>query len=225
MKTWAKIVLSVLCALVICICIMFYSFYREVKTIWTYSTYCMDAVRDQLSENVWWVISNFDGKEGWVYKYSWSVQYEWEVYQYACSVKWKDDVNLELNNLGPVEAQSGDVVDGMPTFDLESEQWRLEACEERVGYTLNYNEWDFTWWDESEAWWAFVRTGHVNYIKWWEKAEDDVNCLVDMVSKTVTVDFSNHVYNWEISEESWDVANSAESGSVEASDMTWDETL
>jgi hypothetical protein len=29
---------------------------------------------------------------------------------------------LELNNLGPVEAQSGDVVDGMPTFDLESEQ-------------------------------------------------------------------------------------------------------
>jgi hypothetical protein len=38
-------------------------------------------------------------------------------------------------------------------------------------------------------------------LKWWENAEDDVECFIDMVDKSVNVSFSNHMYNWEIQEE------------------------
>ena len=85
-----------------------------------------------------------------------------------------------------------------PEFDLESEEGRKAACEERAGYYLNFNEWTFTWEDESEWWASFVRNWHVTYLKRWENAEDDVECVVDMVDKSVTVDFSNHLYNGEL---------------------------
>ena len=45
---------------------------------------------------------------------------------------------------------------------------------------------------------TFTRTGHVSYLKWWEHAEDDVECSVDIKEKTVDVKFSNHIYNWEL---------------------------
>ena len=86
-------------------------------------------------------------------------------------------------------------------FDLQTEEGRLAACEERVGYYLNFNEWTFVWNDESEGWASFVRNWHVTYLKWWENAEDDVECVVDMLDRVVTVEFSNHVYNWELQEE------------------------
>ena len=89
-----------------------------------------------------------------------------------------------------------------PDFDLETTEGRQAACEERVGYYLNYNEWEFTWEDESEGGASFVRNGHVSYVKRWEKAEDDVECVVDMVDKSVSVEFSNHIYNWELQEDS-----------------------
>jgi len=88
-----------------------------------------------------------------------------------------------------------------PEFDLETEDGRIAACEERVGYYLNYNEWEFTWEDESEGWASFVRNGHVAYLKRWENAEDDVECVIDMVDKSVNVDFSNHIYNGELQED------------------------
>lgn len=88
----------------------------------------------------------------------------------------------------------------IPEFDLETEEGRISACEERAGYYLNFNSWTFTWEDESEGWASFVRNGHVAYLKWWENAEDDVECIIDMVDKSVTVDFSNHLYNWELQE-------------------------
>jgi hypothetical protein len=69
-----------------------------------------------------------------------------------------------------------------------------------VGYYLNYNEWEFTWEDESEGWASFVRNGHVTYLKQGENAEDDVECVIDMVDKSVTVNFSNHIYNGKIQE-------------------------
>ena len=87
-----------------------------------------------------------------------------------------------------------------PEFDLETEEGRKAACEERAGYYLNFNEWTFTWEDESEGWASFIRNGHVAYLKWWENAEDDVECVIDMVDKSVNVDFSNHIYNWELQE-------------------------
>jgi hypothetical protein len=89
-----------------------------------------------------------------------------------------------------------------PEFDLESEEWRIAACEERAGFYLNFNEWTFTWQDESEWWASFVRNGHVAYLKWWENAEDDVECVIDMVDKSVNVEFSNHIYNGELQETS-----------------------
>ena len=85
-------------------------------------------------------------------------------------------------------------------FDLESEEGRMVACEERAGFYLNFNEWTFTWENESEGWASFVRNGHVAYLKRGENAEDDVECIVDMVGKSVNVNFSNHTYNWELQE-------------------------
>ena len=85
-------------------------------------------------------------------------------------------------------------------FDLQSEEGRIVACEERAGYNLNFNEWTFTWEDESEAGASFVRNGHVAYLKRWENAEDDVECFIDMVDKSVNVEFSNHIYNGELQE-------------------------
>jgi hypothetical protein len=37
-------------------------------------------------------------------------------------------------------------------------------------------------------------------LKRWENAEDDVECVIDMVDKSVSVEFSNHIYNWELQE-------------------------
>ena len=87
-----------------------------------------------------------------------------------------------------------------PEFDLEIEEGRIAACEERVGFYLNFNEWTFVWENESEGWGSFVRNGHVTYLKRGENAEDDVECVVDMVDKSVTVNFSNHIYNGELQE-------------------------
>lgn len=86
-------------------------------------------------------------------------------------------------------------------FDLQTEEGRLAACEERAGFYLNFNEWTFVWNDESEGWASFIRNWHVTYLKWWENAEDDVECVVDMVDWSVNVEFSNHIYNGELQEE------------------------
>lgn len=86
-------------------------------------------------------------------------------------------------------------------FDLQTEEGRISACEERAGYYLNFNEWTFTWEEESEAWASYARNGHVAYLKWGENAEDDVECFIDMIDKSVNVDFSNHIYNGELQEE------------------------
>jgi hypothetical protein len=45
-----------------------------------------------------------------------------------------------------------------------------------------------------------MRYGHVSYVKRWEKAEDDEECVIDMVDKSVSVEFSNHIYNGELQE-------------------------
>lgn len=111
----------------------------------------------------------------------WTKCEEWEYYNWEC---WTEN-NEEIQT---------------SEFDLESEEGRKAACEERAGFYLNFNEWVFTWEDESEGWALFVRNGHVSYLKRWENAEDDVECVVDTVNKSVTVDFSNHVYNGESQE-------------------------
>ena len=90
----------------------------------------------------------------------------------------------------PTDLSETNVLD----FPVETEEERIVACEENVWYYLNYNTWSFTWQNEEEAWASFSRDGHVVYEKWGEKWEDDVNCYIDMVDKSVKVEFSNHNY-------------------------------
>lgn len=138
------------------------------------SEYCLDQ---------WWtyeIVSN-ETSIYWECTLSdWTKCEEWALFYWGC--QWWNDLE-ELN------------------FDLQTEEGRLAACEERVGYYLNYNEWKFTWEDESEGGASFVRNWHVSYLKRWENAEDDVECIVDMVDKSVSVEFSNHIYNWELQED------------------------
>jgi hypothetical protein len=128
----------------------------------------------------------------------WKVTADGEEYNLVCN--YSDDLWDWTINYTPVDEP--EVWSSAPEFDLENEEWRKAACEERAGYYLNFNEWTFTWENESEGWASFVRNGHVAYLKRGENAEDDVECVVDMVDKSVNVEFSNHIYNWELQETS-----------------------
>ena len=89
---------------------------------------------------------------------------------------------------------------------VDTEEKRIAACEEKTLFTLNINEADFTWEDESEAGASFARNGHVNYEKnstadgEMVTASDDIFCFIDMVDWTTTVELSNHEYLWEAEE-------------------------
>ena len=205
MKTWAKVVLCVLCIVFIGWVVAWYMFFHAEKKITTFSTYCMDSVRAELSDHIWNVVLMYGGKDAWAYLYSWSVSYEWVNYDYTCAVKAKDDVELTIA-AEDEEDLSDDSYTTVSDYDLSDEDKRIAVCEERAWFYLNFNEWEFSWEDESEAWASFVRDWHVKYVKWGERAEEDVNCFIDMVDNSVTIKFSNHVYNWKVEEESWEVA-------------------
>lgn len=151
------------------------------------SVYCMEQIRIDHGEYLWGVSCTYGGKENKTYQYYGSFETEDnKVYNYNCEV-------IDENN---VEVYYQEIIRG-----LETEEDRIAACEERAWTILNYNEWTYAWENEEEAWASFVRIGHVKYLKWWENAEDDVECFIDMVDKSVNVSFSNHMYNWEIQEE------------------------
>ena len=75
---------------------------------------------------------------------------------------------------------------------VDTEEKRIDACEDRAGFYLNFGSWEFTWEDEEETWASFYRNGHVVYEKWLEYWEADVSCFIDMVDWEVTVEFTNH---------------------------------
>lgn len=107
--------------------------------------------------------------------------------------KWSC-IDLEENNNEDEYAAARALVD--------TEEKRIATCEEKTLFTLNINEADFTWEDESEAGASFGRYGHVNYTKadgadgeMWA-ASDDVYCFIDMVDGSTTVELSNHEYLW-----------------------------
>ena len=85
---------------------------------------------------------------------------------------------------------------------VNSEEKRINACEEKALFYLNINEANFTWEDEGESGASFSRNWHVNYVKSSEAdgdmgaASDDIFCFVDMVDWSVSVDFSNHEFLW-----------------------------
>ena len=126
----------------------------------------------------------------------WKVIADGEEYNLVCN--YSDDLEDWTIDYTPVDEP--EIQTSILEFDLENVEGRIAACEERAGYYLNFNEWTFVWEDESEGWASFVRNGHVTYLKRGENAEDDVECIIDMADKNVTVDFSNHIYNWELQE-------------------------
>ena len=137
--------------------------------------------------NNWWsyeIVSNETSIYGECAFKDWSKCEEWEFYNGDC-MPWD---SLDEEEIWTTE------------FDLQTEDGRIAACEERAGFYLNFNEWTFTWEEESEWWASFIRNGHVAYLKRGENAEDDVECVIDMVDKSVNVEFSNHIYNWELQE-------------------------
>ena len=96
---------------------------------------------------------------------------DWAFYNWECSL-WNNEEEIQTSK-----------------FNLETEEGRIAACEERAGFYLNFNEWTFIWEDESEAGASFARNGHVDYTKRWETADRDVFCFIDMVDGSVMVEF------------------------------------
>ena len=83
-------------------------------------------------------------------------------------------------------------------YPVDTVENRIKACEENVGFYLNFGNWEFTWEDEEETGASFFRNGHVVYEKWWEKWEADVECFIDMVDGSVNVEFKNHFGLWPV---------------------------
>lgn len=75
---------------------------------------------------------------------------------------------------------------------LLSSSDRIMACQDRVGFYLNFGTWSFIWNDEVEDGGIYSRNGSVEYEKWWEKWVADIDCTIDMEQWTVDVEFSNH---------------------------------
>ncbi len=136
--------------------------------------------------NQWWsyeIVSNEKDIYGECAFSDWSVCEQWALYKGECN-PW-DSLNEEIQ---------------VPQFDLQTEEGRIAACEERAGFYLNFNEWTFTWENEEEDWWLFDRNGHVAYLKRWEKAEDDLECIINIQDGSVNINLSNHIYSWESQE-------------------------
>ena len=150
---------------------------------------CLDKFWKEIKADSYWAEMHPEVNNGFSAIVEWIVKINDDEYHLVCTYSddiwdWTMDYTLVVHN----------------QFDLETEDGRLAACEDRVGFYLNFNEWTFVWADESEGWASFVRNWHVTYLKWWENAEDDIECVVDMVDWSVNVEFLNHVYNGELQE-------------------------
>lgn len=78
--------------------------------------------------------------------------------------------------------------------DLNTEDSRIAACEEKTLFLLNAGEATFEWRDEDEWWASFYRNWRVTYTKTDWTASEDVVCVIDMAEKTVDVELSNHEF-------------------------------
>jgi hypothetical protein len=87
------------------------------------------------------------------------------------------------------------------SYNINNDTNRILACNDRVGFYLNTNTFNAEWSPEEEAWASFVLNWHITREENWNIAEDDVECVIDMVDKSVNVYFSNHKFNWELQEE------------------------
>ena len=86
---------------------------------------------------------------------------------------------------------------------IETESWRIFACNEEVVKYLNINTFGGWWNWEEEAWASFVLDWEITYEENWETIVKNVQCVVDMVDKSVSI---QEISDEEVSEE----ANSEE---------------
>lgn len=84
---------------------------------------------------------------------------------------------------------------------LDTNEWRLSACEDKTLFYLNWNEWDFVWGDEVEFDWSIIIDGNVLYTKIDGSAMDDVQCSVDIINDSVSVEFVKH---WMLDTVTWE---------------------
>lgn len=98
------------------------------------------------------------------------------------------------------DTSSTDESNETTTYNLNNDAGRLLACNDRVGFYLNTETFNAEWDVEEEAWASFVLNWHVTREENWDVAEDDVECVIDMVDKSVNVEFSNHKFNGELQE-------------------------
>ena len=100
--------------------------------------------------------------------------------------------NLKINDTSSV------VDEDKPS--IETESWRLFACNEEVGKYFNITTFG-GWWDTEEEWWAsFILNWEVTYEENWETIVKNVQCVVDMVDESVTiqeVSYDKDEYPWE----------------------------
>ena len=155
--------------------------------------HCLDQFWKEVKADSYWAQMSPEVSNGFSIIVEWNVKANDEEYHLICT--YSDDSNDWTIEYTTITSEQ---------FDLHSGEGRLAACEERAGFYLNFNEWTFTWEDESEGWASFVRNWHVAYLKRWENAEDDVECVVDMADWSVNVEFSNHMYNGELQENTID---------------------
>ena len=193
-KTWwnnaFKVILIIAVVLALYIFVIQYWSLKQDDFSKEYSKYCSDqAVRDFWEEYSWVEFTNEFFKVDGKHYFRWSFDNSWSYVDFYCYLKNKDDVTVDVETELNVKS------------DLDSLDSRISACEDVAWYLMNYNDWKFTWGDESSEYYNHQITGHVNYIKWWEKAEDDVICHIDSRSHYVKVFFKNHVYNWPVGSE------------------------
>ena len=81
---------------------------------------------------------------------------------------------------------------------IETESWRIFACNEEVVKYLNITTFGGWWNWEEEAWASFVLDWEITYEQDWETIIKNVQCVVDMVDKSVTI---QEVSDEEVSEE------------------------
>ena len=84
---------------------------------------------------------------------------------------------------------------------LDTKDGRLSACIEEAGRYFNIGTFNGNWGDEGEGWASFVIDWDITYEKNWETIEKSLECVIDMVDKSVTiqeVSYDIDEYPWEL---------------------------
>lgn len=94
-------------------------------------------------------------------------------------ISWCFQLNININN------DSSVVDEDKPS--INSESWRLFACNEEVWKYYNITTFWGSWDTEEEAWASFVLNWEVTFEEDWETVERKVQCVVDMVDSSVRI--------------------------------------